>query len=192
MRRSAPVSVRKTLASGGHVVGIGHPCRSIEWWRHESGERMTSPLEVESGGMETIFEEMKRYVGFTDDDARYLAAFRPVALPHLPWLADRFYERILEHPVAHGVFSGPEQIARLKATMQVWADRLFSGPHDEEYYQLRCRIGRVHVQVGLQQRYMFTAMNVVRESFRQIIFRELCDGERTKAGVLGALHRILD
>jgi len=142
--------------------------------------------------METTFEEMKRFVGFTNEDARSLSAFRPLALPHLPWMVERFYARISEHPAAHSVFTSPEQIARLKATLQLWADRLLAGPHDEEYYQLRCRIGRVHVQVGLQQMYMFTAMSVIRDAFRQVVFRELAHDDREKERVLSALHRILD
>jgi len=142
--------------------------------------------------METIFEEMKRFVGFTNEDARTLSDFRTVAQPHLPWIVEQFYARLFEHPAAHSVFTGPEQIARLKATLQLWADRLLAGPHDEEYYQLRCRIGRVHVQVGLQQMYMFTAMSVIRESFRQVVFRALAHDDREMERVLSALHRILD
>src|SRR5688572_23872258 len=149
-------------------------------------------IALKSAGMETTFEEMKRYVGFTNDDARILAGFRPAARPHLPWIAERFYARIVEHPAAHAVFKNPDQVARLKGTLQIWADRLLAGPHDEEYYQLRSRIGRVHVQVGLQQMYMFTAMNVIRESFRQVVFRELADDDDAKARVMAALHKVLD
>jgi len=161
---------------------------------HRRGRQFgaTARSAIESGRMETIFEEMKRYVGFSEEDARSLAAFRPVARPFFPWLAERFYARIREHPEAHGVFTGPDQVERLKLLLQSWADRLLSGPHDESYYELRSRIGRVHVQVGLRQMYMFTAMNVVRESFRLIVFREMADDDQAKARVIGALHRILD
>jgi signal transduction histidine kinase len=142
--------------------------------------------------METIFEEMKRYVGFTPEDARNLASFRPLALQYFPWIADRFYARLLDHPLAHRIFSGPLQIARLKAALQVWADRLLCGPHDEEYYELRCRIGRVHVQVGLKQRYMFTAMNVVREAFQEIVDKEIGSDVNRAAAVKISLNKILD
>ncbi len=64
--------------------------------------------------MSTIFEEMKRFVGFTEEDSHALSRFRPHAAPHYGWVVDRFYERILAHPEASGVFSGPEQVERLK------------------------------------------------------------------------------
>jgi signal transduction histidine kinase len=141
---------------------------------------------------ESPFEEMKRYVNFTEEDSRSLAAFRPLALPHLGWVVDRFYARIMKHSVARSVLSGPDQVERLKKALAEWADRLFAGPHDEAYYQLRCRIGRAHVKVGLRQMYMFTAMSVIRESFRQIVFRELANDPERKAHVISSLHKLLD
>ena len=141
---------------------------------------------------ETLFEEMKRYVGFSAEDARALALFHPVAAPHLRWVADQFYERILKHSAARDVFTGMDQVERLKTTLVGWADRLFTGPYDEDYYQLRARIGRVHVEVGLRQMYMFTAMNVMRESFRQIAHRELAHDLDLKERIMLSVHRILD
>lgn len=141
---------------------------------------------------ETLFEEMKRYVGFSAEDARVLAAFHPLAARHFRWLADRFYDRLLNHTAAREVFSGMDQVERLKTTLVAWAGRLFTGPHDEEYFQLRARIGRVHVEVGLRQMYMFTAMNLMRESFDDIARRELADDPVRKERVMTALHRIID
>jgi len=141
---------------------------------------------------ESTFEEMKRYVGFTPDDAEILARFRPLAAPHLKAIADRFYEKLNEHPSAAAVFRDNAQVERLKVTLQEWADRLLAGPHDDSYYELRTRIGRVHVQVGLPHMYMATAMSLVRDSFRQIAFKELEHDPLFRRRVMAALHKILD
>ena len=90
------------------------------------------------------------------------------------------------------MLSGPEQVQRLKSTLTAWADQLLSGPHDEDYYQLRGRIGRVHVEVGLKQIYMFTAMNVIRESFQQIASRELEHDIPLQQKVTSSLNKLLD
>jgi len=118
--------------------------------------------------VETRFAEIKRYVRWTEEDAQALRAFGEVAAPHFQRVADEFYDRIREHEEAHSVFTGEEQIARLKRSLVRWMERLCSGPHDETYYEERARIGRVHVKIGLQQRYMFTAMALIRDSFGQI------------------------
>jgi signal transduction histidine kinase/DNA-binding NarL/FixJ family response regulator len=112
---------------------------------------------------ETFFEEMKRYVGFSDEDARLLQSLGSRLEPYLPAMSERFYDQITQHPEAGKVFTGgQEQIARLKRTLQGWARRLFLGPFDEDYAAERYRIGVRHVLIGLPQRYMISAMGVVR------------------------------
>ena len=112
---------------------------------------------------ETFFEEMKRYVSFSDGDARLLQSVGALIDPYLPGMSERFYEQITRHPDAGKVFTGgQEQIDRLKQTLQVWGRRLFQGPFDEEYAAERYKIGVRHVLIGLPQRYMISAMGVVR------------------------------
>lgn len=142
--------------------------------------------------METLFDEIKRFVGFTEEDSRTLAAFHPLAVPHLRGVIDVFYARIQQHPKAHRVFSGPDQIERLKQTLRQWADRLFSGPHDEEYFHLRSRIGRVHVRIGLDQIYMVTGIHQLRESLRRVVVSELHADVPRLERVMAALHRAID
>jgi len=128
---------------------------------------------------ETLLEEMKRYVGFTADDAATLASLAPLVEPQLPALADRFYEQIPRHSEAAAVFTGGEvQIAQLKLTLQHWARGLFSGVYDEAYAQERFRIGYRHVQIGLAQRYVISAMHVVALFLREVLDREIRDVDR--------------
>jgi signal transduction histidine kinase/ActR/RegA family two-component response regulator len=83
--------------------------------------------------------------------------------PYLAAMSERFYDQITKHSEAGKVFTGgQEQIDRLKRTLQVWAKRLFRGPFDEEYAAERYKIGVRHVLIGLPQRYMISAMGVVR------------------------------
>lgn len=138
---------------------------------------------------ETRFEELKRYVRFDDADARALQAFLPVATPHFERIAREFYERIREHEGAHAVFSGEAQIERLQRSLARWMTRLLSGPYDEAYLEETTTIGRVHVRVGLAQRYMFTAMALIRVSLEAVAEREL--GEAAPE-TRRALTRLLD
>jgi truncated hemoglobin YjbI len=138
---------------------------------------------------ETRFDELKRYVRFADADAEALLAFRPIAAPHFTRIAREFYERIREHQEAHDVFSGEEQIERLQRSMVRWMDRLLSGVYDEAYREQTLAIGRMHVRVGLPQRYMFTAMALIRVAFEEVAANELGDAApKTRT----ALTRLLD
>jgi signal transduction histidine kinase/CheY-like chemotaxis protein len=140
---------------------------------------------------ETFLDEMKRYIGFTADDAATLASLAPIVEPHLPALAACFYEQIPKHPEAAAVFTGGDsQIARLRLTLQSWARGLFSGTYDEAYANERFRIGYRHVQIGLPQRYVISAMHVVTSFLGDILDREIGDPNRRRHA-LGSLDRII-
>ncbi len=142
---------------------------------------------------ETEFEELKRYVGFGEADEVVLATLQGPAEASLEVLLDRFYEVIDQHAGAKAVFTEPDaQRPRLRATLANWVRTLLRGPYDQEYADRRKAIGQVHVRVNLPQRYMLTAMNVVRRWFHEVCF-EVCEGdvERLHAA-LRAVDRIID
>ncbi len=137
---------------------------------------------------ETRFEELRRYVGFIAEDATLLQNFRPLAAPHFERIADEFYAQIRQHEEAHAVFTGEAQIARLQRSLVRWLERAFGGTYDEAYFQETTKIGRVHVRVGLPQRYMFTAMALVRVSLVKIAEDHQPAGPR----IVSAICRLLD
>ncbi|HXE74749.1 MAG TPA: protoglobin domain-containing protein [Candidatus Xenobia bacterium] len=141
--------------------------------------------------MREFLEEMKRYVGFTEADARLLVEVGPALQPHFPALAERFYQKILEHPNAARVFSGPEQLSRLKLTLQHWAQGVFAGRYDESYAAERYEIGRRHVKVGVPQKYVISAMTVVRIFLLQTIDKLGLEPQRATQ-TKRALSKILD
>ncbi len=138
---------------------------------------------------ETLFEEMKRYVRFTDDDAALLAELRPHAAPQFDRIVADFYERIREHEGAHAVFSGDEQVRKLQRSLARWLDRVCSGPHDEAYFEETAKIGRAHVRVGLPQHYMLTAMALIRMELERIADQAM--GPKAPA-VRASISRVLD
>jgi PAS domain S-box-containing protein len=138
---------------------------------------------------ETPFDELKRYVRFDADDARVLQEFLPIATPHFVRIAREFYERIREHEDAHAIFTGEAQIERLQRSMVSWMGRILSGTYDEAYFEEARKIGRVHVRVGLPQRYTFTAMALLRVELEKVAQESLGPNA---ARVRFALSRILD
>ncbi|AEI67754.1 sensor histidine kinase [Corallococcus macrosporus] len=142
---------------------------------------------------ETLFEELKRYVGFSSADEQALVALHATAKPHFPRIARVFYDRILEHEGARQALEGGEsQVGHLRGTLQGWMDQLLRGPWDEAYYALRCRIGRMHVRIALPQHYMFGAMNVLRQEFNGIIDAAYLEQPDALRDARKALGKILD
>jgi len=140
-----------------------------------------------------IFDELLAYTGFGAEDEASLRSLHPLAAPRFQAIADRFYDRILSFPPARAVLeSGESSVGRLKVTLVRWLDELLSGPWDAAYFERRCRIGRVHVRIGLPQHYMFGAMSVVRDGLDAVADQAFGDDSRRRASVGRALGRVLD
>jgi PAS domain S-box-containing protein len=135
------------------------------------------------------FAEMKRFVRFGAEDEVLLRELCAHAKPRFDAIAREFYERNREHEEAHAVFQDEAQIARLHVSLVAWLARVLSGPYDAAYCEKSVAIGRVHVRVGLPQRFMFTGMALFRLRLGEIALETM--GERA-ASAQRALARILD
>jgi two-component system, NtrC family, sensor histidine kinase HydH len=141
----------------------------------------------------TFFESLKQYVGFTEASSAALRELYPLAQPSFVPIVDDFYAAIEAHPGARAAISGgPAQVARLKQTLIQWLDSMLLGPHEETYYQVRARIGRVHVRIELPQGFMFTAMNRIRVHLLDLVRDRMVDNRAAQQGASTALHQILD
>ena len=141
----------------------------------------------------TFFESLKQYVGFTEASSGALRALHPLAQPSFVPIVDDFYAAIEAHPGARAAIrGGPAQVERLKQTLVEWVDSMLLGPHDEAYFQVRSRIGRVHVRIELPQGFMFTAMNRIRVHLLDVLRERLVDDPAALQSGATALHQILD
>jgi signal transduction histidine kinase len=112
-----------------------------------------------------ILDQLLAYVQLREDDCARLRGLHGKLAPHFARIAERFYEAVWANPGAAEVLSGPAQVERLRVTLIDWMSTGLLGPYDLAFNEKRSRIGRRHVQIGLAQHYMFTAMNVVRAAY---------------------------
>jgi len=153
--------------------------------------RMPAP-EPRPAPSESFVEEMKRYLHLLPEDAAFLKELGPRMEKYLPEMAERFYAQIPHHPGASRVFTGGEaQVQRLKSTLQVWGRGLFNGDYDEHYAEDRFRIGFRHVRISLDQKYVISAMGVVRSFLMEKLFDEFPAREK-RLTYSQALGKILD
>jgi signal transduction histidine kinase len=142
---------------------------------------------------ETLFEELKRYVGFGASDELALRALHPVVRPRFERISEVFYQRILEHEeAARALVEGESMVGRLRLKLVQWMDKLLTGPWDHDYYELRARIGHRHVAVALPQHYMFGAMNVLRQELDAAIDAAFVDGRDAARSVRLAVSKVLE
>jgi two-component system, NtrC family, sensor histidine kinase HydH len=129
-----------------------------------------------------ILDELKHYVAFGPADEAALRLLHPIAKAHFVRIADFFYRRVEDHEGARQVLAhGETSVGSLKVTLRAWMERLLSGPWDDEYFELRCRIGRKHVRIAMPQHYMFGAMNVMRQELGLVIDAEVLPRDAAQA-----------
>ena len=141
----------------------------------------------------SFFESIKLYVGFSDASSAALRELHPLAEPFFAPIVDDFYAAIAAHPGAvQAITGGQTQIDRLKQTLIRWMDTMLLGPHDDDYYERRARIGRVHVRIALPQAYMFTAMNRIRVRLLGVVRDQIGSDAARVDRLATALNQILD
>lgn len=109
------------------------------------------------------YQDLQRYVGWTEDDARNVRTVAALLDPHLASLVEDFYAEIERHPDACKVIiGGQEQVERLKRSLVAWLRELLSGPYDSAYVERRWQVGKRHVAIGLDQVYTNVALSRLR------------------------------
>lgn len=117
-----------------------------------------------------FLDELCTYIGFNAEHAASLRSIAPYVKPAFDPIVERFYEAIFKNPRAAAVLTGGvAQVDRQKALLRDWLGGLVGGVYDVEYLRLRARIGRTHVRIRLEQRYMFSAMNIVRTGLHEAL-----------------------
>jgi signal transduction histidine kinase len=139
------------------------------------------------------YQELQRYVGWTDEDARRVHSAADLLRPHLGPLIDDFYAEIQRHPDAARVITGgAAQVQRLKGTLLNWLHELLAGRYDRDYVERRWRVGCRHVEIGLDQVYT----NVALSRLRRGLLRALQDNWPGEIGALmevrASLNTLLD
>ncbi|MCK4659109.1 MAG: ATP-binding protein [Phycisphaerae bacterium] len=120
---------------------------------------------------DSFYDELKRYVGFGDDDAANLRKLGKALKPGLGRITDHFYERLIADADAAAILEesgvGKDQF---KPALCRWMEHLFTGQYDDAHFERVAGIGRSHVRVHLPQQYMIIAMNVVRTELSKAVY----------------------
>ena len=119
--------------------------------------------------MSELFDELVAYVALDAGDRARLTALHPVLAPAFAAIADAFYAAALGNPSTAAILTDPAQVDRLRRALIDWMSTGLRGPYDDEFLAKRSRIGHRHVEIGLAQHYMVTAIGVIRRAYRDRI-----------------------
>ena len=138
-------------------------------------------------------EERKALMGFSDDDARFLEACKPVITEHIDDITGEFYEKQIKIPEIQLIIGDSETFRRLHGSMKRYILELFDGYYDGEYVNKRLRIGRIHNKIGVPPKLYISAICLLESILNKYVLAkpksdaacEDCSGRQD------ALHRLL-
>jgi signal transduction histidine kinase len=121
-------------------------------------------MPVQPEAIVSLYRELQDYVGWLPEDNQRMVELGPIVAPSLSPLIDDFYREIEKHSSARQVIvGGAAQVERLKQTLLQWIRELFSGNYDDHYVHRRWRVGRRHVEIGLDQVFANAALSRLRK-----------------------------
>ena len=153
---------------------------------------------MESDQLFRRYQELQRYVGWTEEDADRVHAVAAVLEPHFEPLIHDFYEEIDRHPDARKVITGgAAQVERLKGTLIKWLRDLVGRQYDADYVATRWRVGYRHVEIGLDQVYTNMALSRLRNGLHRALENAWTSGEapggpREMLATIRSLDKLLD
>lgn len=143
--------------------------------------------------MTTLIDEMKAISALTEGERALLAELQPAVERHAAEIVEQFYAHLQRFERLHAILNAePGRIERLKAHLKQWLLSLAQGVYDERYYERRYRIGKRHVEVGLEPRYVIAAMAFCRATAAQTIVMADYAADPRREALMQALNRIMD
>jgi two-component system, NtrC family, sensor kinase len=139
------------------------------------------------------YQELQRYVGWTEEDAQRAHSVAAALDPYLPALVGDFYDEIDRHPNARKVITGgAAQVERLKGTLLRWLRDLLAGPYDRAYVARRWMVGWRHVEIGLDQVYTNVALSRLRRGLLRALGETWQGTPQEERAVRRSLDALLD
>lgn len=138
-----------------------------------------------------VFREIAEVVGFGESDERTLVELSNWLTPYFETVVEEFYRVLLANEEMKSLFKDADQVARQKHSLESWLTDVFSGGFDDEYLRRHAAIGRVHLRIGLSQKYTIAMMGVIRETLDEIISEHAPAGTN-QVSSRRAVGRILD
>lgn len=120
-----------------------------------------------------VFQEIKDFIGFTDDDVASLRAIAPIFAVSGAAITDMFYVKLERDPEQRKLIEG--RVEALKRTHNRWMAELFAGEYGEAYFNDRWRIGMAHVRVGVRPWWVEAVTSFLRTEGLGLLTVEIAD-----------------
>ncbi|MBR9829292.1 MAG: hypothetical protein GYB41_11700 [Oceanospirillales bacterium] len=126
-------------------------------------------------------QQAKMFAGFEGADEHVLEQAHALLVGHLDQVTEAFYAELGQIDETGPFLEG--RLESLKATHRRWLEKIFTGPYDEDFAAYMHKVGVVHVQVRLPERFMASGIGLISKHLIPVL-AEACREDIAKLGVL--------
>jgi len=105
----------------------------------------------------------------TKRDLQYLKAFQPFVEGNIDNIVNRFYEMIVTERTLVDIINKHSSVEKLKITLRRHIIEMFNGTINDDFYQRRVKIAKVHVHIGLKTQWYICAFQDLTASFIDLV-----------------------
>ena len=105
----------------------------------------------------------RRFLRFTDADARRLRELSSEIEPYLPEVVEAFYRHLLRFAPLRPLLDEPGRIDRLRGILLTYLREMFAGDYGAAYQEKRRRVGERHLELGLDTRWYLGSFNILMQ-----------------------------
>ncbi|GLC90247.1 globin-coupled sensor protein [Lysinibacillus piscis] len=121
-------------------------------------------VRIDVANRQTTVKQIKM-LNLTNQDLQYLKAFQPYVIQHIDEIVDKFYDMVGQEQKLDEIIAKNSSVERLKVTLRSHIIEMFNGVIDDEFYERRNTIARVHVHIGLRTQWYICAFQNLLVSF---------------------------
>ncbi|MBP1079548.1 MULTISPECIES: protoglobin domain-containing protein [Bacillus] len=114
----------------------------FKWLQAGTGQRINSEL---SG-------EMKRQlqmISLEEEDLEILSRLKPIVSREIETIVNKFYQNLAIESSLEETINRHSSVERLKKTLMIHIQEMFTGRIEEEFLEKRKRIAHIHLRIGL-------------------------------------------
>ena len=108
-------------------------------------------------------------LNLTEQDLQYLKAFKPYVEGNINHIVDRFYNMMGTERSLIDIINKNSSVEKLKITLSRHIIEMFNGIIDEDFFERRISIAKVHVHIGLKTQWYICAFQDLSISFIDLV-----------------------
>ena len=128
-------------------------------------------------------------LNITEQDLKYLKAFKPFVEEQLDTIVDSFYRTVGMESSLIDIINKHSSVEKLKVTLRRHIGEMFDGVIDAEYFHRRTRIAQVHVKIGLRTQWYIAAFQSLFGDFLNIV-QEKIEHREDQFNTLRAISKL--